>query len=55
MMTLNVGITKFISESGVLWGEMNAVAVLTSLPIILAFIFFEKYMVAGISAGAVKG
>jgi ABC-type glycerol-3-phosphate transport system permease component len=55
MMTLNVGITKFISEAGVRWGEMNAVAVLTSLPIILAFIIFEKYMVAGISAGAVKG
>lgn len=55
MMTLNVGITKFISEAGVRWGELNAVAVMTSLPIILAFIFFEKYMIAGISAGAVKG
>jgi ABC-type glycerol-3-phosphate transport system permease component len=55
MMTLNVGITKFVSEAGVRWGEMNAMAIMTSLPIILAFIFFEKYIVTGISAGAVKG
>ena len=55
MMTLNVGITIFMSEAGVRWGEMNAVAVLISLPIIVAFLYFEKYMVAGMTAGAVKG
>jgi ABC-type glycerol-3-phosphate transport system permease component len=55
MLTLNVGITKFISELVVQWGPLNAVAVMTSLPIIIAFVFFEKYMVAGLTAGAVKG
>lgn len=55
MLTLNVGLTKFIAETGVEWGPLNAVALLTSLPIIVAFLFFEKYMVAGMSAGAVKG
>lgn len=55
MLTLNVGVTKFISDFGIQWGSLNAVVVLTALPIVLAFIFLERYMVAGLTSGAVKG
>jgi raffinose/stachyose/melibiose transport system permease protein len=29
--------------------------VLTALPVALLFLFFQKYVIAGITAGAVKG
>lgn len=32
-----------------------AFAVAGSLPIVLLFIFFQKYLVSGMTAGAVKG
>jgi raffinose/stachyose/melibiose transport system permease protein len=37
------------------WNLVSADIVLTSLPVLLVFVFGQKYIVGGITAGAVKG
>ena len=36
------------------WNEMMAMSILGSIPIIIIFLFAQKYFIAGLSAGAVK-
>jgi multiple sugar transport system permease protein len=52
--TLPVAITGFVSDSGVLWNLLLPASMLTILPLIVFAIFVQKYIVRGISFGAVK-
>jgi len=45
----------FISYERVLWGQMAAASVLGMLPSIVLSLFVQRYIVAGLSFGAVKG
>ena len=55
MKTLPVGIAEtFLGEFGFDYGGMMTVSVVASLPVLLLFLFFNKYMVAGLTGGAVK-
>lgn len=51
---LTLGLYKFISEYGSRWNDLMAVAVVAALPIILVFMFAQKYITSGLVAGAVK-
>ena len=53
--TLPVAIFNFVSYAYVDWGGLMAAAVLITLPIIVLSIFLQKYLVSGLTAGAVKG
>jgi ABC-type glycerol-3-phosphate transport system permease component len=54
--TLPVLLRMFVmGESGVYWGRVMAGAVLTTLPVAIAFLFFQRYLIRGLAAGAVKG
>jgi multiple sugar transport system permease protein len=54
--TLPVVMRSFVrGESGVFWGTVMASAALTTLPVAAVFLFFQKYLIGGLSAGAVKG
>src|SRR5262249_20888735 len=44
-----------MGESGVYWGRVMAGATLTTLPVAIAFLFFQRYLIRGLAAGAVKG
>ena len=56
MRTLPVGIAQsFLGEYSNDYGGLMAFAVAGSLPIVVLFIFFQKYLVSGMTAGAVKG
>lgn len=37
------------------WGSIMAGSVILTVPVIVLFLFFEKYLVKGLTAGAVKG
>lgn len=52
---ISVGLAFFIDEVTVKWGPMMAASVLMSIPAILVFSFAQKYIVKGLSEGAVKG
>ncbi len=53
--TLPTTVQNFLSVSGVVWGEMSAVGVVSSAPMIIFAIAVQKYMVRGLTFGAVKG
>jgi multiple sugar transport system permease protein len=54
--TLPVLLRQFaFSEATIDTGMMMAGTVMTALPVALAFLFLQRYLVGGLSAGAVKG
>ena len=56
MKTLPVGLAQsFLGEYAHDYGALMAFSMAGSLPIVLLFVFFQKYMVSGLTAGAVKG
>ncbi|GAA2931266.1 ABC transporter permease subunit [Kitasatospora cinereorecta] len=54
-MTLAGGLQKFVNQYGAQWGPMTAASVLIAIPAALVFLFAQKHLVTGMSAGAVKG
>ncbi len=55
MKTLPVGVSGFVDATSVEWGLLMAGGVLITLPILLGFAFVQRWLIQGISAGAVKG
>ena len=56
MKTLPVGLAQsFLGEYAHDYASMMAFAAAGSAPIVLLFVFFQKYMIAGLTAGSVKG
>ena len=53
--TVPVGISMLVGEFGLKWDEMMAFSVIGSVPVLLLFIFVQRYVVSGLSAGGVKG
>ncbi|HZR40589.1 MAG TPA: carbohydrate ABC transporter permease [Ktedonobacteraceae bacterium] len=51
---LTLGLYKFISEYGTRWNDLMAVSTVAALPIILVFMFAQRYVTSGLVAGAVK-
>ncbi len=52
--TLAIGLQAYASNVEVHWNEMMAASLVVSLPILLAFVFIQRHIVAGLSAGSVK-
>ncbi len=54
-MVVSVGISTFIGEYTVFWHQIMAAAVISALPAFIIFFAFQRFLVQGISSGAVKG
>jgi len=52
---LPVGVARYVGAVSVDWGKTSAAATIAVVPIILAGFFLQKYLVSGMTAGAVKG
>lgn len=52
---LTVGVAKYVGALSVDWGKCSAAATLTVVPIVIVGFFMQKYLVSGMTAGAVKG
>lgn len=56
MKTLTVGLAQsFFGEYAHDYGALMAFSMIGSLPVVLLFIFFQKYMISGLTQGSVKG
>jgi multiple sugar transport system permease protein len=54
-MLVSVGISTFIGEYTVFWHQIMAAAVISALPAFVIFFVFQRFLVQGLSSGAVKG
>lgn len=55
MRTVPVGIQMLMGQHSYEWNEMMAMSALGSLPVLILFLFFQRYFIAGMTAGSVKG
>jgi multiple sugar transport system permease protein len=53
--TLPVGLGQLLVADVQPWGELMAAALLTALPVIVLYMLGQKFMIAGLTAGSVKG
>lgn len=54
-MTVPIALNSFISKAGISWGVMSAGIVIALLPTMIVFAFGQRYIVAGLTQGSVKG
>ena len=54
LQPLPAGLNQFIGYQSVEWNQMMAAALTGVLPVMAIFLFLQKYLVAGLTAGAVK-
>jgi multiple sugar transport system permease protein len=53
--TLPIGIRLFIGNYGQYYGQLMAAGVISTIPVVVAFFAAQRWLVRGITAGAVKG
>ena len=54
LKTITVGITALNSQYQIKWNDLMAASVVSSLPLVILFVCFQKYFIAGMTGGAVK-
>lgn len=55
IFTLPLGLKMFQANMSTQWGLYAAGALLVSIPVVLLFLLLSRYLVSGLSSGAVKG
>lgn len=51
---LPVGLYRFVSETGVIWGQLTAGAMIALIPPVLLFVILQRRFVQGLTAGSGK-
>lgn len=54
-LTLAIGIQRFVHQFGADWHYLSAAAVLVTLPVLIIFIWAQRYLVTGLTGGSIKG
>ena len=54
-MTFPAGIMNFVTKFSVDWGQMAAAMILALIPVCIFFAYIQKFIVRGLTAGALKG
>jgi len=54
-LTLAIGSRLFLFNQRYLWGDFAATAILAGMPLTLLFLVTQKWLVSGLTSGAVKG
>jgi maltose/maltodextrin transport system permease protein len=54
-LTLAVGAQQYLADHNQRWGDFAAAAVLSGLPITVAFLICQRWIIGGLTAGGVKG
>jgi len=53
-MPISVAVFKFVGDVSVQWAGLAAASIVAVLPTILIVVFFQRYIVSGLTAGALK-
>ena len=51
---ITVGIGQFFGQFTMNWNVIMAISVIASIPLMVVFIFLQRYLIAGMTAGALK-
>ncbi|NLP45595.1 MAG: carbohydrate ABC transporter permease, partial [Epulopiscium sp.] len=51
---ITAGIYNFIGKYGIQWNRIMAFGTVVIIPVVLIFIFLQKYILGGLTSGAVK-
>lgn len=54
MRTVPIGIQLLMGQHSYEWNEMMAMSILGAVPVLVLFLFFQRYFIGGMTAGAVK-
>lgn len=52
--TLAVGLAEYSNYVGVYWNQVMAASIVVSIPVAVGFLMMQRYLVQGLTAGAVK-
>ncbi|NUR92060.1 MAG: carbohydrate ABC transporter permease [Nonomuraea sp.] len=52
--TVAVGLQAYATQANVFWNQVMAASLVVSVPVVLGFLALQRYLVAGLTAGAVK-
>ncbi|GAA3206626.1 carbohydrate ABC transporter permease [Actinocorallia longicatena] len=52
--TLAVGLQEYSTQVQVYWNQVMAASLIVSVPIVIGFLLLQRFLVAGLTAGAVK-
>ena len=52
--TLAIGLQNYSTQINVYWNQVMAASLVVSVPVVVGFLLLQKYLVAGLTAGAVK-
>lgn len=52
--TLPLGLSSFQGEHSILWAEIMAASTLITLPIVILFLYLQRYLIKGLMAGSIK-
>ena len=55
MYVISVGVANMVGEYRVQWNELMAASVIATIPAAVLFACFSRYLIAAVTAGAVKG
>ena len=51
---LPMGLYEFFGRQRIVWNELMAASLVGIMPVLVVYIFLQRYIVAGLTAGAVK-
>ena len=54
MRTIPIGIALMMGEQSYNWNEMMCMSILGSVPVLILYLFFQKFFISGMTAGSVK-
>jgi multiple sugar transport system permease protein len=52
--TLAVGLRDYSTQNDVYWNQIMAASLVVSVPVVVAFLLLQRFLVSGLTAGAVK-
>lgn len=54
MRTVPIGIQLLMGQHSYEWNEIMAMSILGSIPVLILFLFFQRYFISGLTSGSVK-
>jgi multiple sugar transport system permease protein len=55
LKTVALGLTHFLDSEAYAWGPLMSMSVLATIPTVLLYMFAQRFLVKGLTAGAIKG